>query len=227
MKMKPEVSFFSFIRRFAGVCRKQCRHFYFQTKESFGQPKRELVVCRVEETCDSLQDTRYHFENALEHFRAVIEFKEDALEKRYRQLKLQFDISVTKANAVSDHIRLIEEVSEALFAEWEEELNQYSNRSMRAQSRRQLKQTRQHYKRLLKALRRAEAKIKPVLNAFRDQVLFLKHNLNARAIAALQQEFIDISLDISQLIQAMEQSIHEADGFVSTLTYQKRLLPRS
>jgi hypothetical protein len=30
---------------------------------------------------------------------------------------------------------------------------------------------------------KAEQKIQPVLGAFRDQVLFLKHNLNANAIA--------------------------------------------
>jgi hypothetical protein len=44
-------------------------------------------------------------------------------------------------------------------------------------------------------MRKAEKQINPVLGAFRDQVLFLKHNLNANAIAALQQEFSVISLD--------------------------------
>ena len=48
-------------------CAKKCRHFYYRTKESFGQHKRDIVVCRVEEACDSLQDTRSHFEDALEH----------------------------------------------------------------------------------------------------------------------------------------------------------------
>ena len=59
-------------------------------------------------------------------------------------------------------------------------------------------------------MQKAESKIQPVLAAFKDQVLYLKHNLNARAIAALQHEFIEISIDISQLIQAMEQTIAEA-----------------
>ena len=63
----------------------------------------------------------------------------------------------------------------------------------------------------------SESKIQPVLAAFKDQVLYLKHNLNARAIATLQHEFIEISIDISQLIQAMEHTITEASYFLSSL----------
>ena len=72
-------------------------------------------------------------------------------------------------------------------------------------------------------MQRAEAKIQPVLAAFKDQVLYLKHNLNAQAIAALRHEFIEIGIDISQLIHAMEQTIAEASQFVSVLTDQKAL----
>ena len=35
-------------------------------------------------------------------------------------------------------------------------------------------------------MRLAESRIEPVLKSFRDQVLFLKHNLNAKAIASLR-----------------------------------------
>lgn len=206
-----------------GFIRKKCRHFYFHTKESFGQPKREIIVCRVEEACDSLEDTRTHFSDALERFKNIIVVEDEALEKRYRLLKMQFDISVTKANGVRDNIRLIEEVSEALFSEWESELDQYSSRSLKSQSRRQLKLTRQQYARLIKAMYKAESKIKPVLAAFRDQVLFLKHNLNAQAIASLQHELLEITVDISQLIMAMEHSISEANSFVNVLLDQKSL----
>ena len=202
---------------------KKCRHFYYRTKESFGQHKRDIVVCRVEEACDSLQDTRSHFEDALEHFKSMTQFEGGSLENRYKLLKWQFDISQSKALTVSERIRAIEEVSEALFSEWEMELGQYTNRSLRAHSRQQLKSTRQHYARLIKAMHRAEAKIKPVLSAFRDQVLFLKHNLNAQAIAALQNELVEIGGEIVQLVQAMEKSINEANAFVSTLVEHKAL----
>ncbi|MDD1633542.1 MAG: DUF2959 domain-containing protein, partial [Methylococcaceae bacterium] len=106
---------------------------------------------------------------------------------------------------------------------WESELNEYTNRALRNNSKQQLKAARQNYARLIKAMQRAESKIQPVLAAFKDQVLYLKHNLNARAIAALQHEFIEISIDISQLIHAMEQTIAEASQFVSALVDQKAI----
>jgi hypothetical protein len=70
---------------------------------------------------------------------------------------------------------------------------------------------------LIKAMRRAESKIDPVLRAFRDQVLYLKHNLNAQAIASLQSELVGVESDIADLIQEMEKSIGEANSFIKTM----------
>ena len=72
-------------------------------------------------------------------------------------------------------------------------------------------------------MHRAESKISPVVAAFKDQVLFLKHNLNAQAIAAVEHEFIEISMDMTQLVQAMEQTIFEANRFIAGLVDQKAL----
>jgi hypothetical protein len=204
---------------------RKCRHYYYQVKESAGHHKRDMVVCRVEEACDSLEETKVQFEDALERFRELIQTDTGALDVRYKVLKRHLDLSQAKANIVHERILLIEEVSHALFLEWEVELDQYASRSLRAQSRTKLKSSRQHYSRLIKAMHRAEDKIQPVLSAFKDQVLFLKHNLNAQAIAALQHEFFEISMDIAQLIRAMENSIEEANEFVLTLVEQ-RALPR-
>ena len=54
----------------------------------------------------------------------------------------------------------------------------------------------------------------PVLSVFSDRVLFLKHNLNARAIAALDTESADVEGDVARLIAEMERSISAADTFI-------------
>lgn len=41
----------------------------------------------------------------------------------------------------------------------------------------------------------AEDRMEPVLQAFEDQVLYLKHNLNAQAIGALENELATIRQD--------------------------------
>ena len=52
---------------------------------------------------------------------------------------------------------------------------------------------------------------------FKDYVLYLKHNLNAQAIASLKGEAMNIQAEITKLIAQMNQSIAKADEFVKTL----------
>ena len=199
------------------------QHAYYNTKESMGQHKRDLVVLHVEQACSSLERSRDQFEETLDKFKTVICVPETSLDHKYKLLKRQYDFCQLRADEVGHKIVAIKTVSEALFAEWEAELKLYESRNLRNRSSQQLKASRQHYAKLIKSLVKAEAKISPVLAAFRDQVLFLKHNLNAQAIAALQHEFVAIGLDISQLIEVMERTILEANQFVSALAEQKAL----
>lgn len=197
---------------------------YYLSRESFlGHHKRDIVVIHVDHACNSLKGTRDQFEDALEQFKNIVNVEETSLEHRYKLLKRQFEFCKSKTDEVSSQVTIIEEVSESLFKEWEEELSQYSNRALRTKSRQQLKASKQQYSRLIKTMRKAEKRIHPVLSAFKDQVLFLKHNLNTQAIAALQHEFVEIGIDISQLIEVMETTINEASQFVSTLVDQKAL----
>lgn len=202
---------------------RKIRSIYFNARESIGDHKRAIVVDQVELACVSLAETRNEFEHALDRFKSLVNINESTLEHRYHQLNRQYQFCRAKSESVRDRIQAIEEVSDALFAEWESELNEYSNRALRNISKQQLKLARMNYSRLIKALHAAESKIQPVLSAFKDQVLYLKHNLNAYAIAALQHEFNLIGIDISQLIRAMEVSIAEANQFVAVLIDQKAL----
>ena len=127
------------------------------------------------------------------------------------------DRSEDQAEDVRDRVDAVEDVAEALFREWDAELDQYNSASLRQSSEKQLKQTQNHYYKLIGAMKKAESKIDPVLNPLRDQVLFLKHNLNARAIASLQTELSRIETDVTRLIRDMEIAMDEADSFIQTL----------
>lgn len=202
---------------------KGMRHAVYRGRESLlGHHKRDMVVVHVDQACTSLTESRDQFIDALEKFKTIVAMDDSPLEQRYTQLKRQYDLCRAKSDEVTRRIEMIEEISEALFSEWEGELELYSNRLLRLRSQQQLKKSRQQYSRLIKALRIAESRIHPVLAVFRDQVLFLKHNLNAYAIAALQQEFVEIGLDISRLIDIMERTITEASQFVSVLAEHKQ-----
>jgi hypothetical protein len=57
----------------------------------------------------------------------------------------------------------------------------------------------------------------PVLSAMKDQVLFLKHNLNAQAVASIQGTAEGIRRDIESLIKEMQASIDEANAFIDEM----------
>jgi len=194
-----------------------CQKAYYNTMEKFGVHKRDIMVDRVEEARDSQEDAKEQFQSALEQFTTVLDFKGGKLEDKYKTLQAEYDKSEAKAADVTKRIDAVEDVSEALFDEWENELDQYTNSSLRRDSERKMVQTRRQYEQLIKAMRKAEAKINPVLRAFHDQVLYLKHNLNAQAIASLQSELVTVEDDIADLVQEMEKSIGEANSFIKTM----------
>ena len=194
-----------------------CQSAYYKTMEAFGHHKRDLLVDRVEDTRDAQQDAKEQFQSALEKFSAVVNFSGGELKEKYTELNTELERSESKAKAVRNNIRDVEDVSNALFKEWESELSQYTNDNLRRASELKLEQTRRRYAQLIGAMKRAEAKIEPVLSAFRDQVLFLKHNLNAQAIASLQDELASVKADIASLIKEMEASIAEADAFIKAM----------
>jgi hypothetical protein len=201
----------------------RCQKIYFRAIESAGRHKRDILVMRVENARDSLEEAKEQFQCALDKFSALTHFDGGDLDDLYRQLKIEFDYSQAKALAVKDRIDAVQDVAEALFAEWESELDDYTSRSLRSSSRQKLKLTQQHYGQLITAMRRAESKIEPVLGVFQDQVLYLKHNLNAKAVASLEHELAAMTVGVSGLIGAMERSIARANDFMTSLNGQKVL----
>ena len=195
-----------------------CETAYYGTMEKLGYHKRDLMVNRVESARDAQEDAKEQFESALEKFSSVLQFDGGDLEDKYDQLKAAYDRSSARAQTVRDRIESVEDVAGDLFDEWERELSEYSSASLRRSSARKLSQTRQQYTQLIGAMKRAESKMDPVLTAFNDQVLFLKHNLNARAIASLQTELVSVESEVNSLIRDMNASIKEANEFISAMT---------
>jgi len=201
---------------FVGVL-SACSSLYYSGLEKIGIPKRLVMVHRVEKARDTQEETKEQFKSALEQFTALTQFNGGDLEATYNKLNGEYEASAAKAEEVKKRISDIEDVSEALFAEWEEEITQYSSASLKRNSQQKLNSTKQQYQQLISAMKRAEAKIEPVLTVFKDQVMYLKHNLNAQAIASLKGDLAAIKTDVSTLIDAMEKSIDEANAFIETM----------
>jgi len=194
-----------------------CSGTYYKTMESLGVEKRDILVDRVEDARDSQDSASEQFASALDQFRSTVNFDGGDLEEIYDRLNDEYEDSVAAAEKVSDRIDSVENVAEDLFNEWEGELEQYSKADLRKSSAALLRDTRKRYKQLMATMHRAERSMEPVLEAFHDQVLFLKHNLNARAIGALRNELDSIERDTATLIAQMQKAIAEANAFIDSM----------
>lgn len=194
-----------------------CESAYYDTMEQFGVHKREILVDRIEDAQDAQEEGQEQFKNALEQFQAVVNFDGGDLEQVYNQLNAEYEDSVDAADTIRDRIGAVESVADALFNEWETELGQYTNPALRRDSERQLGQTRRRYDRLMTAMGSAEKTIDPVLDSLKDNVLYLKHNLNARAIASLKGELGTVNQDVENLINAMQRAINESNAFIEQM----------
>ncbi len=194
-----------------------CSSVYYDTLEKFGYAKRQLLVERVEKTREAQAEAKEQFASALEKFLAVTKVEGGELQRKYAEMNREFARSETRAEEVHERIAAVGDVADELFREWKQELGQYTNPSLRAESQRQLDATRRRYEDLMRVMRRAAARMEPVLATFRDQVLFLKHNLNARALASLDTTSRTLEADISRLVADMEISIRESEAFIRSL----------
>ena len=198
-----------------------CQSAYYGAMEKFGYEKRDILVKRVDDAREAQQEAKQQFESALAQFIATTNFSGGELERQYNKLKDAYDDSDSRAQAVRKRIDEVDRVAKDLFKEWDQELKQYTDPALRRSSQTQLDATKARYQKLIIVMRRAEKKLDPVLNAFRDRVLYLKHNLNARAIASLRAERAKVEADIGALIEDMNRSIREADAFIKEMAPAK------
>jgi ElaB/YqjD/DUF883 family membrane-anchored ribosome-binding protein len=190
---------------------------YFSMWDKIGVEKREILVDRVEDAQDSQKEAQEEFADALEEFSALINFDGGELQDVYEELKDKYEDSAESAAEVSDRINKVEAVADSLFREWEEELAAISNANLRRDSASKLKSTRRNYDALLRSMRRVESSMDPVLASLQDNVLYLKHNLNANAISSLQGEFSTIKTDVDSLIKEMNEAIKQSDDFIASI----------
>lgn len=194
-----------------------CKSTYYSIWESMGVEKRDILVDRVESVNEAQEEAQEQFSSALEELTVLINFEGGDLQNTYDEIKDQYDASKDSAERLTSRIEKVESVAEALFDEWQEELQQYSNESLRRDSEKKLKDTKRRYDRLIKAMNRSSEKMQPVLTALNDNVLYLKHNLNASAIGALQGEFDKIKRDIKVLINDMNSAIEQSSEFIASI----------
>ncbi len=198
-------------------CAGKAREAVYSAYEKVGIQKRDLLKKRITVARDDQKQASETFTDALDKLRAVYTVDGGELEKRYDKLKSSYDKATSDANNVHNSIDKVETVAGDLFQEWDKEDAEIQAADLRAKSQKQLVETKRRYADMIGSLKQSESRMQPILAAFKDQVLFMKHNLNARAIASLKGESVKIEQNINLLIERMNKSIKDADDFIARL----------
>ena len=194
-----------------------CATAYYDALERRGIEKRDILADRVTEARTEQAKAQAVFTTALDEFRALVKVDAPALEAKYDDMVKALDQSTKQATQVRQRIDAVDDVGRRLFREWESELKLFESDDLRRRSQTQLIATQRDYDRLMSAMNQAADSMDPVLSIYRDQVLFLKHNLNARAISSLEPERAQIEARVEKLVEEMNLAINEADSFIATM----------
>jgi outer membrane murein-binding lipoprotein Lpp len=194
-----------------------CTSTYYKTMRTLGKEKRDILVSRIKDAKKDQDQTREKLKTTMESFQALTGFQGGALEKSYKRLNSDYEDANSQANKLHDKIESIDKVSNDLFKEWQGEINKMGDAKLKAQSTTLLRNATVRQAAYMRAMRKTEDQITPVLAAFHDQVLFLKHNLNSRAIGSLKGTSATLQGNVADLIQSIDASSQEADKLISSL----------
>jgi ElaB/YqjD/DUF883 family membrane-anchored ribosome-binding protein len=194
-----------------------CQTTYYAVWEKMGKEKRHLLKDNVEKARQEQAEASEEFATVVERIKAMYGFDGGELEDVYEKLSEDLRACEERAETVRDRIDKVERIAADLFQEWASEIATIENAKLQNKSRASLQDTRNRFARLQRAMARAEASMNPVLVNLRDYVLYLKHNLNAKAVSSLKDEVTNIETDVSALIADMNRSIQAADAFVKNM----------
>lgn len=191
-----------------------CSTLYYKSWEMLGKEKRDLLASNLNDLNDDQSDAKEEFTDVLSRIRSEYKFSEGLLEQTYDQMKSDYDDLEEESQEVSERINKVEAIAVDLFEEWSEEADQFENKQYAKSSREQLSRTQKSFKKVSIKARASEKKMKKALSRFKDQVIFLKHNLNARVVSQLAGELKLIEKEMEGLIKEINASIETSKGFV-------------
>ena len=194
-----------------------CASAKYSALEKVGIHKRDILVDRVEDARDSQAETRENLVSAYDQLSTLIGHDGGELEKQYKRLDKEVERSRESIEELDDRLESIDRVSSDLFEEWESELELYNSRALRADQEKKLAEARRQFRVMRERMQVARNRVDPVMAVLNDNVLYLKHSLNAQALAALRGQATLLEGEVEALIRDMQVAIDEADAFIANM----------
>lgn len=203
-----------------------CTTVYYDVWESFGVEKRDLLKTNVENARDTQKETQKQLMSALQRIKDAYGMPPSKLETTYKRMNNDYQDSEDKAAELKKRIASVEDIGGDMFEEWRKEAKTIDNQKFREDSFAKLDDTKGKFQKMVTSMRTVEKKLPPLLKQLHDQVLYVKHNLNAQALGSLKNESSSVESDIGNLISELNNSIAESDRFIATLSAAPASAPK-
>lgn len=183
----------------------------------YGQLTREQLTASIEDARDTQTAVRAQFDATLDQFVTLVSADRNNWQTAFDQLKAEYAANQAQAAIIRSLIEDVESHSADLFNEWESELALFQDQNLRFKRELDLQEARRQCGQLLLSLHATENRMIPVLSAFRDYLVFLQDNLDARTVASLQPELAAMAGNIADLFYNIDSTIVESDEFLAEL----------
>jgi len=180
-----------------------------------GQYKRDLLLDRIEKVRVSHEKAKTQFQQVLEQYSSIIEANSGQIRGEYNKLSKEYVKALAINDEISKKVKDVESVGKPLFKGWEKELDEYQNERMRRASEEQLDTTRSRYLKLVHSIKSSKNKVNDVLKSMNDQVLFLSHNLNKKALSVIKRDVEGVKVEVNELIGQIDEAIKESGEFIN------------
>jgi len=185
-----------------------------------GVKQAENLVKKTEASAKAITEAREQIKTTLDGYNALIEGNVEDTKKAYGNLQKEMDRSDDRAEDVGKRIDEMNVEADKYFADWTRSLDGISSPDLRARSEERMKDARSRYDQILATTGKAGDMFASFIQNLRDQVTYLGHDLNPRALASLEGDATKLNTAAESFFGKIDSAIDEATSYAASLRPQ-------
>ncbi|MFO1053123.1 MAG: DUF2959 family protein [Planctomycetota bacterium] len=184
-----------------------------------GVAKVEDLVARVERLHVEVELSREAMTTAVQALRGVAlpSLSGDKVEA-FRNLNAVAATSRERASTLREALVATRVAADPVFEQWRAQLDGIASASVRARSEERLRSTRERYEAITQAVAPAVEDFDALNRTVNDLALFLDHDFNPTAVAAIHDDLVALDRDASTLDGRFERSLGAAQAYLAVVS---------
>ena len=190
---------------------------YYASMERLGVSRGEVLAERVDAARDAQRHSQKALSSALSRLELALSASPSTFSREREALTEALETSRDAQRELAWRLEEADEAAEAVFSQWREELDAYRDDRYRELSEQQLARSRARYAELRDGLGASRDQMQPLTATLDDAALLLKHEENARDMAALGDRVSLMGDEMATLTTRAERIDRETDALVEAL----------